>query len=91
MRQDRLLEIVGRIYQRPETWNQTEWHRGTAHCVAGHAQNALRGIVFTDPCDYASYDGAKWLDLSRKEADWLFDIDRTLDELIRAAVTGDIP
>lgn len=36
--QQRLLAIVGRIYQDQTCWVQSKWHCGTAHCVAGHAQ-----------------------------------------------------
>lgn len=89
MRQDRLLEIVGRIYQRPETWNQDVYHSdcGTAHCVAGHAQNDMRGAQRCSTVD-AFNDARIWLDISREEAWWLFYSYRTLDDLIRAAITG---
>jgi hypothetical protein len=91
MRQDRLLEIVGRIYQRPETWDQEMYHCGSAHCVAGHAQNDMYGRIFTSgifTSGFAFADGRIWLDLGRQEAEWLFDPVRTLDDLIRAAITG---
>ena len=98
MRQDRLLEIVGRIVQRPQTWNQEVYHErtecGTAHCVAGHAQ-----------VDAGDFNPANWhmslrttwssavryLDLNDSEAGYIFDPDRSLEELIEVAVTGKVP
>lgn len=85
MRQDRLLEIVGRIYQRPETWSQDVWHCGTRHCVAGHAQNDMRGYACTG---IAYSDGKEWLQLTEREAQWLFYGDPSLEEIIRAAISG---
>ena len=34
----RLRAIVDRIKADPSCWDQSDWHCGTAHCIAGHAQ-----------------------------------------------------
>lgn len=98
MRQDRLLEIVGRIYQRPETWNQNVYHEktecGTAHCVAGHAQVDAGDF---DPVRWNRSRSTTWssatsyLELSEHEAGYLFDPDRSIEDLVAVAVTGAVP
>ncbi len=87
MRQDRLLEIVGRIYQRPETWDQTVYHSacGTAHCVAGHAQ-VDSGVDVRTGSTWP--DAEMWLELDAGEAGGLFSPNRILEDLLRAAITG---
>lgn len=90
MRQDRLLEIVGRIYQRPETWDQHVYHCDTSHCVAGHAQIDA-GKYCPGTWRSAWPDAVEWLELSKEQAGWLFDFDRTLPELIHFATTGRRP
>ena len=34
----RLRAIVDRIKADPSCWDQSRWHCGTSHCIAGHAQ-----------------------------------------------------
>ena len=38
MNVENFKRVLGHIKAHPETWNQGEWHCGTAHCFAGHAQ-----------------------------------------------------
>lgn len=94
MRQDRLLEIVGRIYQRPETWNQNVYHTetecGTAHCVAGHAEvdaGEYMGTMYIRRTTWSS--AVRYLDLNENQASWLFDPDRKLEEIIAFAISPD--
>lgn len=97
MRQDRLLEIVGRIYQRPEIWDQHCYMNecDTAFCVAGHAQNDSGYGPNIDHWKVrlrtVRSDAINWLDLGEDEAHWLFGGDRTLPELIHFATTGKRP
>lgn len=90
MRQDRLLEIVGRIYQNPSCWDQDVYHSwcGTRHCIAGHAQidsGNVPNVTFT------YVDAKAYLDLSLEQANFLCYSEFTIDELIQIAITGVIP
>lgn len=91
--QQRLLEIVGRITQRPEIWNQSSAHCGSAHCVFGHAQIARHlaiGIVecYDHLTPFAYLDGMDWLQLTAAEANYIYSSYRSLEELQHFAITG---
>ena len=70
--------IIAKIEANPQCWDQTTWHCGTAHCYAGHAQieSGVKPNV-----DTVRHDARIWLNLSRAEADYLFEGDRSLAEL----------
>lgn len=74
--------VLDHIKAHPETWDQEVWHCGTHHCFAGWAQ-ILSGVSLIE---YATPQGEdttpqvarKFLDVSQKEADYLFSARRTL-------------
>lgn len=73
-----LRAVVNHIISHPETWDQSQWHCGTTHCVAGHAQIMGGRPPFIISC----YKDAKAvLGITSFEADWLFDAPRTLLEI----------
>jgi hypothetical protein len=74
---ERFKTIVNRIKDNPSCWNQREWHCGSAHCVAGHAQiDAIKVVNFTT----VRRDATEWLDLTLREANWLFASNRTIKD-----------
>ncbi|MDE2000739.1 MAG: hypothetical protein KGI52_17635 [Burkholderiales bacterium] len=75
---ERIKAILDHIEAHPETWNQRNWHCGTTHCFAGHAQLAA-GMLANDKTVRA--DAREWLSLTRAEADYYFARARTLDQL----------
>ena len=93
MRQDRLLEIVGRIVQRPETWDQFNFMPNTNEdpvCVLCHGARDS-GVDVTSPTAEVFRAGKAYLGLRGDDAHWLFAPLRTLPELIQFATTGKRP
>jgi hypothetical protein len=105
-----LQKVVDAIREHPDQWDQTTWHCGTSHCVAGWAEilsgriddrvcelvskatGESRGFQIEDDGDGETRVNARGsLRLSRSEADWLFDSDRDLQEIVafNDAVQGD--
>lgn len=91
MNPQRYNQVLAKIEANPQHWNQRVWHCGTSHCFAGFAGLIKEGLAVS--CDerllWRSYphltsvpwhEGQKWLELSWKEADWLFAQARTLDD-----------
>lgn len=76
-----LAAAVEQIAAHPETWNQREWHSrcGSTHCVAGHVE--LIALGEQTCCTF--WTATDLLGLTVKEADWLFDPNRTLPQLYR--------
>lgn len=85
MNEERFRQVLEQIENHPETWDQTDWHSdcGTAHCFAGWAQ-ILSGAPIVK--GHARRDARIYLDLSRDEADYYFNGDRTLEDF-REALT----
>jgi hypothetical protein len=82
----RLAAIIKRIDSDPSCWDQTSWHCGTAHCLAGHAQIDA-GLPPNRAA--AATDGAEWLGMSEAVSKWAFRGGRTLDEL-RSLMSFDV-
>lgn len=77
MNKERFQQIINKIESDPMSWDQKGWHCETTHCFAGHAQ-----ILSNKPInnDSARKDARVWLDLCKKEADYLFYYKRTLQD-----------
>ena len=85
-RQDRHDAIIAKIEADPGCWLQTNWHCGTKHCYAGLAQ------IDSGKQPNASsvrVDARIWLGLNICDADWLFDVSRTLSDLKNFTPTTD--
>lgn len=78
MNTENLQKVLAQIEAHPETWDQTKWHCGTKHCIAGWAQ-----ILAGKPEDDATVcrDARQYLGLTMTEASVLFDRTCTLDTL----------
>ena len=61
--------VLDHIEAFPESWCQDEWHCGTAHCFAGHAQ-ILSGKLPDSGTVRA--DAMAFLEIDAEEAQWLF-------------------
>jgi hypothetical protein len=85
---ENLKRVVAHIEAHPETWNQSEWHCGTTHCLAGHAQ-----IISGKKPDEDSVwpDAKKFLGLKRVESQYLFRPWRTLADFHAFINAGGIP
>ena len=70
MNKENFAKVLQQIESHPETWEQTRWHCGTKHCLAGWAQ-ILSGKEPND--NTVRRDARAFLDLSMAEADYLFD------------------
>ena len=79
LRGERLLKAaVNQILAHPETWNQSSWHCGTQHCIAGWCQIlAGRPQNSATVADEAMDD----LGISVTERAWLFASARRLVEI----------
>ena len=86
MNKARFLSILNKIEADPTQWDRTQWRRGLAHCLAGHAQIDA-GFALCESS--MRRDARVWLDLSSFEADYLFSNDRTFDDLQKAWMYGD--
>jgi hypothetical protein len=77
--------VIAQIKAHPETWDQSVWHSscGTKHCYAGWAQ-ILGGGQANEGT--AREDAIQLLGLTKAEADYLFWLWRTVDELERGPV-----
>lgn len=72
-----LRAAVNNILDHPETFDQTQWHCGTKHCIAGHCQ-----ILGGRPQNSrAASDAEEMLGISKDDADWLFAGHRSLPEI----------
>jgi hypothetical protein len=76
---ERLGKIVQKIIDNPSCWIQSNYHCGSSHCIAGHAQIESG---FPASHRFAHQDGLKWLGLTCEQATYLFHSKRTLNEII---------
>jgi hypothetical protein len=74
-----LIAVVDQITKHPETWDQTQWHCGTSHCVAGWAQ--IMGGRKED-ADTALDDARELIGLADFEANYLIYRERTIPEIV---------
>lgn len=72
-----LRAAVNQIIEHPDTWNQSKWHCGTRHCIAGWCQ-VLAGKIQTDQ---ANSDMRDLVGLSDNEASWLSEGHRSLSDI----------
>ena len=70
--------VLQKIKENPDQWDQGSWHCGSSHCFAGWAQ-ILAGKEADS--DAARRDARIFLGLTKYEADYYFDADRTLEDL----------
>ena len=75
---ERHNQIIAKIEADPESWNQKAWHCETKHCYAGYAQ-ILSGKGSNNIL--VRHDARLWLQISKKEANYLFSRERTLEDL----------
>jgi hypothetical protein len=73
-----LRQVVNQIIKHPETWDQSNWHCGSSHCVGGWAQ--VMGGREPDAARVFE-DARKLLGLSEGQASWLFYGGRTFEEI----------
>ena len=71
-----LADNVNYILQHPECWDQSQWHCGTTHCIAGLAQ-----VRTGSPVVDGEGDAAELYKLSAGDAAWLFASHRSLSEI----------
>jgi len=73
-------KVIEIIESQPNSWDQKNWHSecGTKHCVAGWAQILANKEVSNM---YARRDARIFLKLTVKEANYFFDMHRTLEEI----------
>jgi len=70
--------VLTLIESNPSCWNQKEWHCGTSHCFAGHAQIQLTGGEDTGN---VKRDARIYFGFTASESDYYFNYERTLPEL----------
>lgn len=78
-------KVLTTIKENPSCWRQEKWHCGSSHCFAGWAQ-ILSGKAAND--DTARKDARKFLGLTIKEADCLFQSCRTIEDFEKAVDDG---
>lgn len=97
MNKERLLAILDHIKKHPECHDQTRWESfcGTKRCIGGHSI-----VMFSDLCGPGLLnlnweifnfwkEACDLLDLSAMEANYLFDIDRTIEEIEEYILFGE--
>jgi len=77
--------VLAKIESDPNCWDQSNWHCGTKHCFAGWAQilSGKEPNVHT-----VRTDAREFLDIDKPYADYLFDPDRTINDLKDIASGG---
>jgi len=87
--------VLDTIKANPESWDQTQWHCGTTHCFAGHAQ-ILAGYTCTQSLagDRQAVikvvkDAEKFLGVTEKEGYWLFMSRRKMEDFEKFLATYD--
>jgi hypothetical protein len=78
------VAAINQIIAKPETWDQSEWHCGTTHCVGGHCQ-----IMGGRPESIKSVckDCQDLLGLDYDAVSWMTSANRTFVELYEFAKT----
>ena len=84
-----LKTAVNQILLHPETWNQEEFHSpcGTKHCIAGWSQ-ILSGQA--PRAETVVEDARSALEISGRDAEYLFNSSRTLVEIYSFATGYDL-
>ena len=74
----RFNQVLDHIIAHPESWDQTRWHSfsGETHCFAGHAQIMAKHSWGSSASEAAS----NFLELRPQESNYLFGMDRTLED-----------
>lgn len=83
------VRVMNHIITHPETWNQGNWHCGTQHCFAGHAQV----MYFGTDSGSTEEEAMEALKICQDLARWLFNANRGLLEMyecVRSIVSGEI-
>jgi hypothetical protein len=75
---ENIKEVLNFIEENPSCWVQKDWHCGSAHCFAGHAQIRLTG---KEDVSTVRRDARIFFGFTKREADYYFSASRTLDEL----------
>ena len=70
--------IIQQIEDYPDTWNQFDWHCGSAHCYGGWGQ-LISGISYNTADLYGVM--TEKLGLTYSQAEYAFEPERTLEEL----------
>lgn len=78
MNKANLKLVLDRIILDPSCWNQTVYHCGTQHCIAGWGQ-LMSGRAPNDST--VTRDAREFFDISQREGEWLFAQKRTLEDL----------
>ena len=81
MNKENIQKVIDVIEANPASWDQSDWHCGTKHCFAGHAQ-ILSGKEADDFT--TERDACTFFNMSFVQADYYFDPTRTLEELKNA-------
>jgi hypothetical protein len=82
---ERIKAFIAKVEADPSCWDQSTWHCGTKHCFAGWGQIDA-GYKPNSSTTWG--DAAAYYDLTDREAQYLFDGDRTLDDFRGVAKTG---
>jgi hypothetical protein len=75
---ENIKEVLDFIEANPSCWGQKDWHCGSKHCFAGHAQIRLTG---KEDVSTVRRDARIFFGFTKREADYYFAASRTLDEL----------
>ena len=75
---ENIKEVLHFIEANPSCWGQKDWHCGSKHCFAGHAQIRLTG---KEDVATVRRDARIFFGFTKREADYYFAPSRTLDEL----------
>jgi hypothetical protein len=85
MNETNYRRVLEHIKAHPETWEQSNWHCGTQHCIAGWSQ------IFAGktPDDFTvRRDARQYLQISVLDADWLFAPHRTIADFDSFLLNG---
>lgn len=94
----RLKAIILEIETNPQHWDQSTWHCGTQHCLAGLSQLAMMNLPSATDSEELSemycsveIDAMLYLELNQSQADYLFSTHRTLADFKQVALDGEVP
>ena len=77
MNKENLQKVIDVIEDNPHSWNQKQWHCGTTHCFAGHAQ-ILSGKKEDEIT--VRTDARIFLDMNFHKFNWVVSSIRTLED-----------
>jgi hypothetical protein len=81
-----IKRVLDRIEANPNIWNQSEWHCGTSHCFAGHAQI---DAGLPENWNTTRTDARIHFGFTQSEANYYFCPYRSLEELKNALIPLD--